>query len=66
MSVALQGNIVSGRILVIQESYARGTFSGKVSDMNVQATGNVLDSGESSYGTQTNSLMFRTLQTISS
>ena len=39
MSVALPGNAVAGRVVVIQESYARGTFSGKVSDMNVQATG---------------------------
>ena len=66
MSVALSGNAVAGRVVVIQESYARGTFSGKVSDMNVQVTGIALDSGESSYGIQTNSLMFRMLQTTSS
>ncbi len=58
MSVALSGNAVAGRVVVIQESYALETFSGKVSDMNDQATGN--------YGIQTNSLMFRMLQTTSS
>ena len=43
MSVALPGNAVAGSVVVIQESYGRRTFSGKVSDINVQATGNALD-----------------------